>query len=406
MKRLESLGYTCVLGIDVGKRSHHAWLTDMDGTRLWDGPVAQDELALRGVYEKALEYGRTLAIVDQSCTIGSLPLAVAHAMGVDSACLPGLSMRRYAQMSPGRAKTDRVDARLIAECALSNPGTLVFTGESDPRVEALESLSGYDDDLAADMNRLVNRLRALLHTLHPALERVLAGDAISSMTACLLFERYGGPHGLRQAGREQVTCWVSDHLRAGLTLPKRLLDALDEQTVEVAQDGVDTDWIIRDLARRIRETKQQRERIRRRMHELASHDEEYQLALTIPGMGVRTTVALVTAIRSIHNFPNADHLASYAGLCPARRQSGTSIRHDASNRGGNRKLKRALYLAASIAIIRDPRARAYYQRKRGEGKHHTQALLALARQRCNLIYSILKHRNPYQSQHTTNLTPR
>ncbi|KFI45180.1 IS110 family transposase [Bifidobacterium biavatii] len=406
MERLDVLGYECVLGLDVGKRAHHAWLMGMDGQRLWDKPVGQDERELRALYDRAMEHGRTLLVVDQTNTIGSLPLAVAGAMGMDTAYLPGLSMRRYAQMTSGHAKTDRIDSRLIAECALANPSTLTRVDMIDPNLETLELLSGYDDDLAADTTRLVNRLRAILHTLHPALERALGGEAITSMTACKLLEEYGGPHGLREAGRDQILQWVQANLRAGLTLPARILDALDTQTTVVSQDGPQTDWIIKDLARRIRENKQQRARIERRMHQLASQNEEYRLVRTIPGMGTRTSIALVTTTQGMNNFPNAGRLASYAGLCPARRQSGTSIHHDTGNRHGNHKLKRALYLSASIAIIKDPRSRAYYQRKRNEGKHHTQALLSLARRRCDLIHAILKHHTPYQTQHTPHLTTR
>ena len=37
-----------------------------------------------------------LVVVDQPNTIGALPIAVARAMGIDVAYLPGLAMRRIA----------------------------------------------------------------------------------------------------------------------------------------------------------------------------------------------------------------------------------------------------------------------------------------------------------------------
>ncbi len=144
---------------------------------------------------------------------------------------------------------------------------------------------GDDDDLAADMTRLVNRLRALLHTLHPALERALVGGAITSQAACGPLAEYGGPHGLRRVGRDLATQWARANLRAVGRMDERLFDALGEQDAAPAWDGDDTDDIIRDLARRIRETGPRRARIERRMHEIASADEEYRLARTMPGMG-------------------------------------------------------------------------------------------------------------------------
>lgn len=63
-------------------------------------------------------------IVDQPYTIGALPVTVAHACGHDVAYLPGLSMRRVADMYPGQAKTDARDAFIIADTARTMPHTL------------------------------------------------------------------------------------------------------------------------------------------------------------------------------------------------------------------------------------------------------------------------------------------
>jgi hypothetical protein len=59
-----------------------------------------------------------------------------------------------------------------------------------------------------------------------------------------------------------------------------------------------------------------------------------------------------------------------------------------SPRTGNRKLKRAFFLAA-FAALSDPVNRAYYDRKRAEGKKHNAALICLARRHCDVIFSTL-----------------
>jgi hypothetical protein len=62
-----------------------------------------------------------------------------------------------------------------------------------------------------------------------------------------------------------------------------------------------------------------------------------------------------------------------------------------------RQLKRALFLSA-FASLKDPACRAYYDRKRGEGKRHNQALIALARRRCDTLYAHAQRRNPLQAK--------
>ena len=88
-------------------------------------------------------------------------------------------------------------------------------------------------------------------------------------------------------------------------------------------------------------------------------------------------------------FPTAGHLAAYAGLAPATRSSGSSIRGEQPSRRGNKQLKRAFFLSA-FAALGDPASRAYYDRKIARGKHHTQALLCLARRRADVLFAMLR----------------
>ena len=100
---------------------------------------------------------------------------------------------------------------------------------------------------------------------------------------------------------------------------------------------------------------------------------------------------------SIERFTSGDALAAAAGLAPVLAQSG-KIRYSRSATGGDKALKRVFYQSAFCAIQRDPVSRAFYDRKRNEGKRHHQALIALARRRVNVIYAILRDRKPYEGR--------
>ena len=106
-----SSGYGVFLGLDVGKEKHHAVGLDVTGKRLYDQSLPNSEPKLRAVFDKLAEHGRLLVVVDQPATIGALPVAVAGASGHQVASLPGLAMRRIADLSPGAAKTDVIARR-------------------------------------------------------------------------------------------------------------------------------------------------------------------------------------------------------------------------------------------------------------------------------------------------------
>ncbi|WP_157840638.1 transposase, partial [Streptomyces leeuwenhoekii] len=116
---------------------------------------------------------------------------------------------------------------------------------------------------------------------------------------------------------------------------------------------------------------------------------------SMPGIGVRTAAILLTTVGDGSTFPTAAHLASYAGLAPATRQSGTSLHGEHAPRGGNRQLKRAMFLSA-FAALHDPASRTYYDRCRARGKTHTQALLRLARHRISVLFAMLRDGTFYE----------
>jgi Transposase len=116
--------YGVFLGLDVGKTGHHAVGLAPDGIRLHDAPLPNSEPKLRALFDKLVAHGPLLVVVDQPATIGALPAAVTRACGHQVAYLPGLAMRRIADLYPGNAKTDARDAFIIADAARSLPHTL------------------------------------------------------------------------------------------------------------------------------------------------------------------------------------------------------------------------------------------------------------------------------------------
>ncbi|RAJ70739.1 transposase [Streptomyces sp. PsTaAH-137] len=118
-------GINVFLGLDVGKGEHHATAVTPAGKAAFDRRLPNSEPKLREVFAKLqAKHGTVLVIVDQPASIGALPLAVARAVGCQVAYLPGLTMRRIADLYPGEAKTDARDAFVIADAARSMPHTL------------------------------------------------------------------------------------------------------------------------------------------------------------------------------------------------------------------------------------------------------------------------------------------
>lgn len=123
----------------------------------------------------------------------------------------------------------------------------------------------------------------------------------------------------------------------------------------------------------------------------------------MPGIGVRTGARILIDVGDASSFPIAAHLAAYAGLAPATRSSGSSIRGEQPSRRRNKQLKRAFFLSA-FASLAAPASRTYYDKKINQSKRHTQALLCLARRRADVLFAMLRDETFYEPHTTTALT--
>lgn len=381
-------------GVDVAREAHHAVAVDRAGQLLADRPLPNDEAALRKLFTELAEHGRLLVVVDQPASIGALAIAVARSMGVQVGYLPGLAMRRIADLYPGEGKTDARDAFVIADAARTLPHALRRVGPDEQTVTALGVLAGYDADLAAEATRLTNRLHdALLH-VHPALERLL-GKHFRRRGVLELLAAAGTPTRLRALGEDGLReSMIARSPRMALTLPPQILAALDEQTVIVPateQYG----QVISGVATQLLAVLDQRVTVAGELDALLAEHPLAEVLTSMPGVGARTAVALLLTLGDGSTFASAGHLAAYAGLAPVTRQSGRTIRGERQPRRGNRALKSARYLSA-FASLKDPTSRTYYDRKRAEGKNHPAALLCLARRRTDVLYAIVRDRQHYR----------
>ena len=136
------------LSLDVVKIEHWACAVTEEQRAVWNKALPNDEAKLVDMYTRLQEHGSLLVAADQPATIGALAVAVAQHMNIPVAYLPGLTMRRIADLYPGDAKTDEKDAFIIADAARSLPHTLRELTPADVDEATLGMLTGFDLDLS------------------------------------------------------------------------------------------------------------------------------------------------------------------------------------------------------------------------------------------------------------------
>ena len=384
------------VGLDVGKKEHFADVLDDDGERLFARAVANSQADLETLLDRAARHGTPGLVIDQPGSIAQLALAVAARRGTPVAYVPGLVMRRAADLYPGEAKTDRRDAYVLADTARTRRKQVHWLdASSDELLAQLRVLNGFDIDLAADATRLANRLRDALTSISPALERAV-GERLGQAGIRDLLVKYPTLTALRAASQSRIERVIKARSpRIAAKVTTAIAAVLAAQDVTVPAEAA-TGRVISELAAELDRVTGRRDALAAEIEEAFLSHPSGELLASMPGIGPRTGARILAEVGDGSAFASGSKLAAYAGLAPVTRQSGTSLNGETRSRRGNHRLKNAMFLAA-FASLRDPASKTFYDRKRAEGKRHNAALICLARRRCDVILAMLRTGQPYRA---------
>jgi transposase len=386
-------------GVDIGKGFHWAHVLDVSGRELLSRKVENDEADIAKLIDEALPFAEEIVwAVDQPGGGAALLLALLWEHDQKVLYVPGLTVDRARDAYRGESKTDARDAHLIADQARMRPDL----GELKPgeqELAELQLLLARRRDLVTDQSRTIARLREALLSLFPALERALDLNSKGPLT---LLTHYQTPAQLRRAGHKRIAAYLRNRsVKGSNKVAHKALTAARSQSVSLPAQDV-ASRIVAELAREVLALKVRIESIDEDLEKRFFARSEARILTSLPGMGPILGAEFLVAVGDIRTFESAERLAAYAGLVPAARDSGKRVGKHRRMRGGNKTLKRVFYQSAFSSLRGCAESRVFYDRKRTEGKRHTQALIALlARRRVNVLWAMLRDGTTFESRSAT-----
>ncbi|MFJ4172414.1 IS110 family transposase [Paenarthrobacter sp. NPDC089714] len=384
------------VGIDSGKRAHHCVVIDQTGTVLLSKRVENDENALLELMAAVAEIaadGEVCWATDLNSGGAALLIELLAAHAQQLLYIPGRIVHHAAATYRGDGKTDAKDARIIADQARMRTDLQPVRGADQISVD-LRLLTARRTDLICDRVRAINRLRATLLEYFPALERAFD---YSKKAPLILLSGYQTPEGIRRTGLTRLAGWLRKRgCRNSAKMAEKALQAANSQHTVLPTQATGSALVVR-LAEQISALDAEIAGIDAQITELFRQHDSADVLLTMPGFGpVLAATFLANIGGNLDAFDSVDRLASVAGLAPVPRDSGRISGNLHRPRRFNRRLLRTCYLAALSSLKNSPASRIYYDRKRGEGKSHKQALIALARRRINVLWAMLRDHTAYQ----------
>ena len=380
------------VGFDVGKASHWVCVLDEEGEVVLSRRVKATERDVEECWSEieSLGGGRTVAL-DLLGGPATMLEAVLLGHGERVFFLPGMAVNRARDGYRGEQKSDERDAKVIADQLRMRWRSLreIFVG--DEEAAEMRTLLSYRRDLVGEQARSITRLRALLLEVFPGLEAALD---LTKDRALVVLTKATTPESVRRIGVSRLARWLKGRgVRRAHELAETVVAAAKAQRHRLPASEA-KGALVSEMAAEVLRARRRIATIDARLEELLCARPEAEVVRSLPGMGLVFVAEFLSEVGTLSRFDSGDSLAAAAGLVPIRRASGnTSFQRRA--RRGNRVLKRLMYWSAFRSITFHGPSRAFYDRKRAEGKAHHQAVIALARRRANVLWAMLRDGQPY-----------
>jgi transposase len=302
-----------------------------------------------------------------------------------------LKLARFKEIFPGAAKSDRIDARKGLELfQLSDHLPLAK--------EVLQEVKGTPRE-----NEVLKRLTR--RRLVDERVRVISNLQTDLQAVC---------PGLLEITKNAGNQWFLNFLVSAPTLPQlaRLrpmtllkVPAVGRKYASVIEDwqkrahfSEEVEWVsemIQEDAQRCLDLDEKIKALEVKIKELAKDSKIAKTLLSIPGFGTICTAELAGEIGTIERFLKEGSLALYLGMSTLDNSSG-KYQGSKQPKHVNTRAKAAMMVALDRHRKHVPESQRYYEKKRSEGKKHNQAIRALGRHLCRIIYKLLKEERQYE----------
>lgn len=294
-------------------------------------------------------------------------------------------------LSLRKTKTDKVDANVIALMLMSELNLKPYS-KTSYHISELKSLTRYRSRKVQERALLRTDISRLVNILFPEIET--AFSSVHTATAYTVLKTFTSTEQISKANISKLTRIVEDASKKQCGREKA------EELKRLAQNTIGIHSSVQFLE--LKHTIVMVEMLSEEIREIELLISEKMDALdskimSIPGISYGTGAAIIAEIGDFNNFDNPNKILAYAGMSPSIYQSGQHYSsHAKMEKRGSKYLRSALYNAAKNVVHNDKVFRAYYDKKRAEGKHYNIALSHVAKKLVRIIFHLEMTKENYQ----------
>jgi transposase len=297
-----------------------------------------------------------------------------------------------------KTKTDAKDAHIISLFAKRNGATLKLSSSND--LETIKPIIREKEKLTNQISAVKTDIKSLVNQLFP---EMLKNTNIFSRSSLNLLLQAPGKRVIRNLKEKKIDKLLSvDNTKRGA---KPKVGAKEILLMAKNSIGINNQSLEKILISKIKQLEflqTQLDEFNEIIEEFADkyHNNDIDLLTSIDGVGKSSAASFLTELGDINNFATHKQLIAFVGTDPTIYQSGTSVNVKGSiSKRGNSHLRRTLWHMARAASVWNATLKAYYNKKREEGKTFKQSVIAVANKLIRIIFSMLKNNTKYQTNY-------
>ena len=291
-----------------------------------------------------------------------------------------------------KRKNDIIDSVLIAD--LIRYGDFVETTLSNEDLFSLRNICRMRNYLVQSAGDLKRKIICILDQVFPEYQSIFS-NTFGTTSKQLLLD-YSSPADFEELSVETLTKTLEalSRKKIGKDTAQKLIDSA-KNSFGVTFSKESFTFQLKLLIEQVKFIEDQVKECETKIKELMTKIDSP--ITTIPGIGPVLGAIIISEFGDISRFDKPSKLVAFAGIDATVSQSGEfEGTHNVMSKRGSPYLRKALFPAALVASNSDPVLKAFYQKKRAEGKHHKTCIGAVARKLCNIIFAVLKNNKPYE----------
>lgn len=291
-----------------------------------------------------------------------------------------------------KRKNDTIDSVLIAE--LIKYGDFSDTSLSDENTFSLRNICRMRNYLVQSTGDLKRKIICILDQVFPEYNTIFSNTFGTTSLGVLL--EYSSPSDFEELSVESLAETLEKLSR------KKIGSNTAEKLINSAKDTFGLTFSKESFTFQLKLLIEQVQFIEKQIKDCEKEIKSLMTIIdspitTIPGIGDVLGAIILSEFGDIARFDKPSKLVAFAGIDASITQSGEfEGTHNIMSKRGSPYLRKALFQSALVASNNDPVLKAYYQKKRSEGKHHKTCIGAVSRKLCYIIYAVLSKNKPYE----------